>query len=175
MTSLPAADPAVIAALLRAGLARGERPRLTVTSGSMSPLLQIGDQVDLQNRPLEELMPGDIVVLALPDALLTHRLLTLSLPPGNPAGLVTQGDRLPAADPRQPLERYLGLVCGRWRSGRYLDLRRGNGGQLSQKLWRLTIRRNQISDKIPLPLHRPLRAVFLTYASLLSAAAGSRN
>lgn len=116
-----AVDTGLLVDLLRESLASGGQPRLTIVSGSMSPLLRPGDQVTLERASLDQLRGGDIVVVAAAQNLYTHRLRAW-LADGDKRYLLTRGDRTLAFDAPWPAETYVGRVAGRWRAGRYLPL-----------------------------------------------------
>jgi signal peptidase I, archaeal type len=48
---------------------------LTILSGSMMPLLQIGDNVLIQSVKPVEIRPGDLIVFKSPDKLIVHRVI----------------------------------------------------------------------------------------------------
>lgn len=54
--------PSVVADLLRDSMAQGQKPYLTITSGSMRPLLHVGDEVQLEPVTLADLNEGQFVV-----------------------------------------------------------------------------------------------------------------
>ena len=130
---------AVIADLLRDGLVTGHMPYLTISSGSMSPLLQPGDQVGVQKVSLAQLSPGDIVVVYHQDMLLTHRYYGVQPARlGEPAAFfVTRGDRSRGYDPVWREQQLLGRVVVRRRGQHLLWLDYGHGLWLNRRLARL--------------------------------------
>jgi hypothetical protein len=121
--------------ILREQLARGEALRLRVTSDSMRPLIQAGDEVELVGVvDLASLRPGDILTFDQAGELVTHRLLERVEQAGERTRL-TQGDNLIAPDPPWPdtclLGRVVAVVLSR---GRVLSLERGVGHRLDDWL-----------------------------------------
>lgn len=131
----PVLDPAVIDDLLRDSLAKGLRPRLVIVSGSMRPLLAVGDQVELEACAAAQLRPGDIAVLRAGGLLFTHRYRGELWRDGR-RYLITRGDRPLAYDAPWPEEDLMGRAARRLRRGRALDLRSGPGDQLNRLLAR---------------------------------------
>jgi hypothetical protein len=121
--------------MLQRSLAQGQKPYLQIRSGSMAPLLRPGDEIQLEPLSLERLQPGDLITLAGPGALLTHRFWGLLEREGQPY-LLTRGDRTLAFDPPHPAGALLGRVTGRRRANRLLSLERGSGRWLHRRLVR---------------------------------------
>ena len=94
-----------IAQMLRRSLTKQQYALATVSSGSMSPLLEVGDQVGLTAVPLTKLRVGDIITVETEYSLLTHRLCTIT-----PTHVITRGDRVIAYDPPMRHERIIGRV-----------------------------------------------------------------
>lgn len=129
----------IVASLLQDSLVAGHIPYLTVTSGSMAPLLRIGDQVGMQQVALEHLRLGDIVVVCHLDVLLTHRFYGMR---HNAAGeldgyYVTRGDRLRGYDPVWNKHQLVGRVVVRRRGGQLMWLDYGRGLWLNRRLAQL--------------------------------------
>ncbi len=91
MTSLQP-DSRVMAELLKRGMSQGQRPYLTISSGSMRPLLVVGDEIQLEPVTIKDLLPGDIITVVAPVELLTHRFYGVYENDGC-TWLVTRGDR----------------------------------------------------------------------------------
>ncbi len=154
-------EAAAVAALLRDALAAGQTPALTVISASMRPLLEPGDVVEIEPIDPGRLKPGDLVVLARPEALLTHRFLGFS-----GEYLCTGGDWAREPDAPQPAETLLGRVRTRRRGAAAIDLQAGPGARASRTLWHLAERRRRLVDSRPAWLRRPLRVGFLLAARI---------
>jgi len=121
--------------LLREALARGEPVTLAVSSDSMEPLLRRGDRVVVAPAVAADLEPGDIVTLhhgAPGGSLLTHRYYGRIA--GDPAFLVTRGDRVIRFDTPVTAGRLLGRAVIRLRGGRALSLLSGPGVALNARL-----------------------------------------
>jgi signal peptidase I len=86
---------------------------LQVVSGSMSPLLEPGDNIYMEFTPPESLKRGDIVVFYKGDSLVTHRLISI-----NPRGCLTKGDALLHCDPLIDLDDIAGRVVAFDRRGK---------------------------------------------------------
>jgi signal peptidase I len=128
--------PALMAELLQESLRQGQRPLLTVTSNSMSPLLRRGDQVTIEAISAEQLQPGDTALFAAGDWLISHRYWGRRKVAGE-TWLLTRGDHQRGFDAPWPASQLTGRVVGRWRHGRYLSLIDGPGGRLNRLLSRL--------------------------------------
>jgi hypothetical protein len=70
----PEAATRVFRDLWIARLARGKTGRLVVRSGSMAPLLQLGDEVIVAQRP-NRILPSNLVVFRQEDRLICHRIM----------------------------------------------------------------------------------------------------
>jgi len=148
-------DISELAELLREGLANGRRPHLTITSNSMSPLLRSGDQIILDNSPLSQLEPGDIISVDCHRYILTHRFWRK-----DNANIITRGDRPLQFDPPNPEEKYIGQAIIRKRNEKYLNIQRGFGKWLNKHLFwlakmehRLCLYIDQQSDSALAPLY----------------------
>lgn len=126
-------DMAVLAGLLKEGMVAGKIPFLRVTSGSMRPLFQIGDEVGLQPVTLSQLQPGDIVVVSDRDQLLTHRFYGTQNVSPSPEFL-TRGDRVLKFDKVWRADQLLGRAVVRRRSKHMLWLDYGLGRWLNKTL-----------------------------------------
>jgi signal peptidase I len=89
--------------------------RLRVTGTSMVPAVQPGDLLTVRRVLLEDISPGEIVLVARPNRLFAHRVV------GNARShepyLVTRGDRLPHNDPPAFRSDLLGKVTSVERNG----------------------------------------------------------
>lgn len=138
-------NPAVIADLLRTSMARGQRPHLKITSGSMRPLLQIGDEVQLEPVAYHELQPGDIITLAAPESLMTHRFWALKTGTSeSEVCLITRGDRFLNFDSPWVQSLLVGKVVARRRHKRVLSLVEGSGGWLGRHVARIAAAENNL-------------------------------
>ncbi len=109
---------ATLVALIRqAAQAADTRPWLRVTSGSMSPLLRVGDEVAVAAVAPERLQVGDVLVLDEGHGFLTHRLRQI-----RGELLYTRGDRSLVYDAPFGLEQVVGRVTAVRRNGRENEL-----------------------------------------------------
>ena len=122
----------LLASLLQRSVARGQLFYMTVSSDSMAPLLEPGDEVAVAAVKAEELRPGDIVVLNEGPGFLTHRYWGT-----RKQKLITRGDRTLQFDPLWEPERLLGRIQARRRQGRTLSLQQGPGAWLVAHLARV--------------------------------------
>lgn len=88
--------------------------RLKVKGGSMFPTLLPGDSILVKPARLEELRPGDVILLRTNNGLLLHRFRGLSAD----GKLLTQGDAIPTSDPPWPPEALMGKAVWLVRNGR---------------------------------------------------------
>lgn len=128
--------PEVLADLLRQGMARGQRPFLVITSGSMRPLLRVDDAVQLELVQGSELCPGDLLTLQDTTVLVTHRFCGWWLGEDGQY-LVTRGDRSLVLDVPWRPSQLVGRVVARRRQNRWVSVRTGWGGWLSRHVARL--------------------------------------
>lgn len=119
--------------LLRQSLGEGKQPYVTVATNSMLPLLRRGDRIRLTNASVDELRPGDIVVIETPSDLVVHRYWGFRQERGGTV-LLTRGDRLLRFDPSVSAADLVGRVTLRGRENRQLDLTGGVGGWLNRRL-----------------------------------------
>jgi signal peptidase I len=130
--------PLLLAELLRESLRLGGRPQLTVTSNSMAPLLRQGDRILLEAADVATLRPGDVVVYAGSDSLISHRYWCNVRQSGT-VMFLTKGDRQRGYDTPWRPEQLVGRVVARNRDGRQLLLTHGPGRRLNGHLARLAI------------------------------------
>ena len=116
MTSLQP-DSRVMAELLKRGMSQGQRPYLTISSGSMRPLLVVGDEIQLEPVTIKDLLPGDIITVVAPVELLTHRFYGVYENDGC-TWLVTRGDRFLLFDSAWHEAQLVGRVITRRRHKR---------------------------------------------------------
>ena len=95
----------LIVSFLREALHKGEKPALTVVSNSMSPLLEVNDQVILSSVNFETLKKGDIITVTQREALTTHRVVWQDV-----QFVVTKGDRNLVLDEPTPYNQIIGKV-----------------------------------------------------------------
>jgi signal peptidase I len=107
-----------VAEMVRLSLANGRSTWLSITSGSMRPLLVEGDEVLVEPVLFRQLRAGDVILLREPAGLLTHRFQGMAH-----GRLLTRGDRNLAADPPAQLGQLLGRVVARRRDGYLWDWR----------------------------------------------------
>lgn len=132
-----------LADMLRQALSEGTQAQLTLSSDSMAPLLCQGDRLLLKSVQVDQLQPGDIVVVADSDGLLVHRFWGYHGPPRS-VELVLRGDSLAYFDRPVPATDLVGIVVARLRSGRVLALDRPAGRQLDQRLRRAAQLENRL-------------------------------
>ena len=93
----------VLLPLLRDALAREGRIQFPLRGDSMLPTLPLECEIEVVPLP-DELRVGDLVVFALQDTLVAHRLVRRA------ARLLAHGDNRRVADPPLLTEQMLGLV-----------------------------------------------------------------
>jgi hypothetical protein len=126
-------DAPQVAELLQRSMAEGQKPYVTITSGSMAPLFRPGDQIQLEQVDAGQLRRGDVITLGGENAFLTHRYWGVVEVSGE-ARLLTRGDRLLAFDSPHSPSRLIGRVIARRRDGRRLSLETGPGSWLHRRL-----------------------------------------
>lgn len=100
-------------------------PLLTVKSGSMEPILSVGDVIIIEPISRQDLEVGDVVVFYKPgtDQLIVHRVIRKT-----EQGIYTRGDANPGIDPWSPVPyenvvgRWTGLKIPSWTGIGYLSL-----------------------------------------------------
>ncbi len=125
--------------MLRSGLKEGNKPSLTVSSDSMSPLLQRGDQIGLQQVEPALLKPGQIITFAYqnqPHDMVTHRFAGL-IEVERDKKIVTWADRTLMFDKPSDLADIIGRVVWRRRNKGQVSLDGGRGAWLSRNLYKL--------------------------------------
>jgi signal peptidase I len=96
--------------------------RICVTGRSMLPFVRPGDILLVRKQELEQLIPGDIVLFAQNEQLLTHRVVGDDRWRETPF-LVTRGDALVAKDPPVFAYQLLGRVAAIFRGRLRIDPR----------------------------------------------------
>lgn len=126
-----------LSGLLREGMVSGHMPFLTVSSGSMTPLLRVGDEVGVQPVSPHQLHPGDVIVVLDRNLILTHRFIGLQ---NHKSGdvIVTRGDRSLIIDRPWTEGQLLGRAVVRRRKGHTLWLDFGKGYWLNRLLAQLS-------------------------------------
>ena len=122
-----------VADLLRYSLQQGQQPFVTITSGSMAPLLRRGDQVQVEAATWQALQPGDVVLVQAAVDLLTHRYWG-SVQQEESVWLLLRGDRPLDFDGLLPASNLIGRVIRRRRQRHLLHLQHGAGGWLNRHL-----------------------------------------
>jgi signal peptidase I len=135
-------DTKEVAALLREGLQNGRPSTITVTSNSMSPLLQAGDNIVVSAAAANQLQAGDIIIVNTDKGFLTHRFWGFATA-GGQAYLLTRGDKPWWFDPPSLATNLLGRVTARLRHNRILALDMGWGLWLNRHLARLAAFENR--------------------------------
>lgn len=162
-------DSGLLAEMLREAMAQGKLPFVTVISNSMSPLFRRGDQVQLAPATAERLRPGDIIVIAGPANLITHRYWGYLRHDGQ-TQLIMRGDRPQHFDRPVAASSLVGQVVARRRKGRLLTLNSGAGKWLNHLLvWlaRLEIRlfAQPVASISPAEIHLPTAGGRLSLAN----------
>jgi hypothetical protein len=129
----PSSYTGVVAQLVREQAARGVPFRFRVTSGSMAPLIEAGDEVVIRAAQPPALRPDDLVLVDAGGLFVLHRLRAV-LPDGR---LVTHGDR--NLDPDRPWtpDELVGQAVAVVRGGQTRDLLAGPGRTSVLRLGRL--------------------------------------
>lgn len=126
---------AVAVDLLREHLAEEGHLRFDVIGACMSPLIDVGDQVELQAVSVPQLHVGDILLFDDSGQFYTHRLLA---PPHHLADtwyLQTRGDRSPWRDRPWEAGQLVGQVVVVYKpDGRRIDLMHGYWPALNRAL-----------------------------------------
>jgi hypothetical protein len=86
-------------------LASGHTLRLQAFGTSMLPSIWPGDILSIDQRPEEEIVPGDIVLVARQNRFFVHRLIER-----DKSGWITRGDSLPLDDEPATEVQVLGKV-----------------------------------------------------------------
>lgn len=156
-------DLALLTGLLKDGMTAGQMPFLRVSSGSMQPLLRVGDEVGVHPVTVEQLQPGDIVVVAEPTQMLTHRFWKRQGAGARPSFL-TRGDRVLSYDRVWTADQLLGRAVARRRQDRILWLDYGPGYWLNRTLAQVSRYEGKMLNITPLkqpPSRRsPLQELF---------------
>ena len=121
MPPSPDQRAALLASLFIEALRRGEPSWFQVSSGSMRPLLRVGDCVRVEPTQAGTLRPGEIAAFETPQGLTVHRLLLSTYEYGT-LRLLQMGDAGPVwswLDPQQ----VVGRVVAVQRGSRELNLR----------------------------------------------------
>lgn len=143
----------LIADMVRQSMRQGETPFLTISSSSMAPLFQIGDQVGLEPVEPHQLNRGDIVTLVQDDHLLTHRFWGFD----DGGRLHTRGDRPFTPDAPGMAGQLLGRAVVRRRQHWELSLQMGAGRRLNRHLaWLATFESSLLTGHAPSPTAPPL-------------------
>jgi SOS-response transcriptional repressor LexA len=87
--------------------------RLQALGASMLPSIWPGDILDIDSKPGEQIIPGDIVLIARDGRFFVHRLIEK-----NDVQWITRGDSLPQNDPPVAEVQVLGKVAAIHRKGR---------------------------------------------------------
>ncbi len=135
---LPNLDAHLMADVLRESMQQGNVATLTLSSNSMAPLLQAGDQIQIEPITVADLRRGDVVTFLDEQnsaELTTHRFWGIhSAETG--IQLIARGDRPLLFDAPFEPRNLIGRVVARQRLGRELRLDSGQGKWLSERLAR---------------------------------------
>jgi signal peptidase len=94
-------------------LRNGGSLRMQAFGSSMLPSIWPGDVLRIERKAGEEIVPGDIVLVARDERFFVHRLVEK-----RGSGWVTRGDSLPQNDDAVAEAQVLGKVCSVHRKGR---------------------------------------------------------
>ena len=119
----------IVTALIRQQMGEGTAFRFRVTSGSMAPLIEVGDSVTVQQISLDELRRGDVVVYEDGGTFRVHRLLSIHGELSERL-LVTRGDGVFHKDRAWSEGALMGKVVAVEKDGREVDL--------DTPVWRMT-------------------------------------
>ena len=108
--------------LARELLSQGHCVRLRVAGGSMEPLIQSGDQVEIEPAAMESVRVGDVVLFSLGGRLFLHRVVARR-GVGGEARLQAHGDHNFRPEPEFGPEELLGVALALYRGEAMLDLR----------------------------------------------------
>lgn len=114
-------------------LQAGRAVRLTITTGSMMPMLRPGDQVIVCVARPEELRRGDIVLMQLGDSRVVHRLIGWRSVDGV-QHLITKGDDARVADAICAPGNLCGIIMVIERNSHRMNLRTRGARALSHLL-----------------------------------------
>ncbi len=125
--------------------------QMTVATHSMSPLLNTGDIIGLQQIDPATVRPGQIITFRdpnNPDGLLTHRVAAVYGEGQGAPAVLARGDRVLVFDRPLNADDLVGHVIWRVRDGRKLLLEEGSGAWLSRRLGTISkIERRLISGE----------------------------
>lgn len=108
--------------LARELLGQGHRVRLRVAGGSMEPLIQSGDQVEIEPAAPDGARVGDLVLFSLGKRLFLHRLIRCRSV-GDQVRLLARGDSHVEPEPEFGATDLLGVAVALYRGDAMLDLR----------------------------------------------------
>lgn len=160
-----------IAELLEESIRQNLIASITVSGGSMAPLLQDGDLIGVVAADTKELQSGQIITFRNPSdrqQLLTHRFIA-----HGETFLLARGDRTLLFDPPLEAADVLGRVVWRRRGGRDLDLARGAGAWTSRRLAAVAERQRRWISGVPLA-SRPPRAPWVVETNQRAASKRQR-
>jgi signal peptidase I len=106
--------------------------RLTVTSDSMRPLLQPGDEAVVQPVDPEALQPGDVIVVERGGEWITHRLVAV-----DERGWHTHGDNTRYADEAASAAEIVGRVSAIERGDQTIDLQQARWRAINRRINRV--------------------------------------
>lgn len=129
-----AGEQAVIGELYREALRKGQPLWFRVSSGSMHPLLRIGEEVYIEPAPAGELQVGDIAAFETGAGLVIHRIVQRRSEGGGVQLVEMSDTQLLAGQVESGAA--IGRVVAIGRGQRWIDLRR----PLAQKCGRVTAR-----------------------------------
>lgn len=108
----PKLSPNAIIALWQDLYSKKQQSWLSILSGSMLPLLQIGDNVLIQSVKPAKIRFGDVIVFKNPDKLIVHRVIHRY----NSSSFLQKGDNTTIAE----------IVSSKYLIGKVIAIRKGN-------------------------------------------------
>lgn len=120
-TAASSRNSAVAATLFISALQTHGRASFRATGLSMVPCICPGDLVTVIKKPIEKILPGEIVLYQRDQRFCAHRVIQ-KIATGTPR-LVTRGDCLPSADEPISAEHLLGWVMRVKHTDRWLQFR----------------------------------------------------
>src|SRR5437016_3553165 len=160
LTKLKEAESAILNSLYIQALRQGQSIWFRIVSGSMHPLLRVGDAVHIQPVSPYDLHIGDIAAFETPAGLVVHRIVYM-LPSAIPAIFIEMGDVTLQAH-EITIEAITGRVSAVRRGNLLIDLQRPVAKRLAGVTARLHYKlyckyRDSEHDLVRLVVRKPAR------------------
>lgn len=156
--------------LLLARLKCGEEARLRIATASMVPMLRPGDWIVVSPHRAGKPRIGDILLVALGDAFLAHRLIRREKAREG-MRFVTKGDDAPVADGPRNISQCAAVVVAVERGGRTLDLQSGRARWMALGIAFFSRAECAAPQRIPGPVGRLLARIARYSVSSIARAA----